>query len=296
MASPSVIERSGVAVATENTEIEEKAFLDQASIFFRSGYELARSATAAVIDAARRTSDTASAIREIITHLLGNDGKVSSEERKSVADGFFAILNEFWEFLPPHVSRTHFMYWLIRYSMRESSRSLPENKHDPVTIEQLQRLRHYVRYCSASYGKLAVGFMSRSVSTMIADKEEHKFANFVSKYTGVREEDVVHVESKGGLHRPVHYVVVDRARQKVVVVVRGSMTVSDLWTDLNCKPDTFIFHRKSYHVHSGMLQSARELDSEIRPVTIRKERACVNVSTALSENERNHSIDHDRTP
>jgi len=151
---------------------------------------------------------------------------------------------------------------------RQPKQALLENMDDPVTLEQLQLLRHYVRYCSASYGKLAVGFMARSMSRMIADKEGHKFQNFVSQYTGLQETDVIHVDAKGGLHRPVHYVAVDQAMGAIVVVLRGSMSISDVLTDLNCKPDQFIFRGQHYQVHRGILRSARELDIEIRPLVL----------------------------
>eukprot|EP00466_Bigelowiella_natans_P013282 jgi/Bigna1/136467/aug1.34_g11175 len=206
---------------TSNSPLLHRAssFLSSSYKLASKGYQLAKSATEAVMDAARRTSDTASAIRE--------------------------------------------------YSMsRQPKQALLENMEDPVTLEQLQLLRHYVRYCSASYGKLAVGFMARSMSRMIADKEGHKFQNFVSQYTGLQETDVIHVDAKGGLHRPVHYVAVDQAMGAIVVVLRGSMSISDVLTDLNCKPDQFIFRGQHYQVHRGILRSARELDIEIRPLVL----------------------------
>jgi len=265
--------------ALSNPELEStadsSALLGRASSILSSGYEymskgyeLAKSATEAVMDAARRTSDTANAIRQILTHLSGSDGKIDATEQREAIEGFSMILQEFWDYLPPHVSRMHFMFWLLRYAMQAPQIIPPEKKHDPVSLEELQLLRHYVRYCSASYGKLAVGFMSRSVSKMIAEKKDHQFEKFVSQYTGLAETDVIHVDSKGGLHRPVHYVAVDKAMQAVVVSLRGSMNMSDLLTDLNCKPDTFIYLGKSYHCHQGMLRSARELDIEIRPLVL----------------------------
>jgi len=105
---------------TSNSPLLHRAssFLSSSYKLASKGYQLAKSATEAVMDAARRTSDTASAIREVLIHLMGKDGKASPEERSSVIDGFSSILSEFWEYLPPHVSRTHFIYWLLRVSHR----------------------------------------------------------------------------------------------------------------------------------------------------------------------------------
>lgn len=246
--------------------------LDQAGSAFWSGFAYVARAGGkvwgSVASAARRTVGTASAIKTILTHIGGIDGGLSGADRREQLAGFRAIVHEFWAHLPPHVSRTSFVYWLFKLWLSGETSPPPTRLDDPVALKTLQTLRYMVRYCSASYGRLAVGFMNRSVSAMVDDDEGHRLERFVSQYTGVCEQDVVHVDAKGGLHRPVHYLCVDRARRVVVVTLRGSMSIADMLTDLNCEPDKFIYKGKEHPVHRGMMLSARSLDVEIRPMVL----------------------------
>ncbi|WIA34143.1 hypothetical protein OEZ86_012507 [Tetradesmus obliquus] len=56
--------------------------------------------------------------------------------------------------------------------------------------------------------------------------------------------------------RPCHYVAVDRARQCLVLGVRGSLEVGDLETDITAAPLAFEFQGVAGWVHEGLLAAA----------------------------------------
>ena len=52
---------------------------------------------------------------------------------------------------------------------------------------------------------------------------------------GIPVEDIVMAEWRSSVFRPCHYLAVDRARRRLVLVVRGSLELSDIATDLTAR-------------------------------------------------------------
>jgi len=70
----------------------------------------------------------------------------------------------------------------------------------------------------------------------------------------------------GELHLPGHMVAVDRTEGAVIVAMRGTCSLRDVLSDLDCQPETFSLGGGEGHAHAGMLSAARKLDELLSSV------------------------------
>lgn len=80
---------------------------------------------------------------------------------------------------------------------------------------------------------------------------------------GLRSSDLLHAqwrprreEGSGGPYTPAHYIVVDHAERAVVLVVRGSLDLSDVLTDLQVQPSRREEGLLGRGCHGGMARAA----------------------------------------
>lgn len=139
---------------------------------------------------------------------------------------------------------------------------------DPSAL--LDELEVAINYSRAAYGyAMAAGHLS-SIPKLLAmfggaaahfnpvtgaSVEANNEAIYL--FTGIPVEDIVMAEWRSSVFRPCHYVAVDRARRRLVLVVRGSLELSDIATDLTARPIEFDFGGGLQgHVHQGLMSAA----------------------------------------
>jgi hypothetical protein len=69
-------------------------------------------------------------------------------------------------------------------------------------------------------------------------------------------EDILKAEWSASDFRPCHYVALDRRARRIVISVRGSLEVSDLYTDVAAAPVAWEFNGTRGFVHEGLLSAA----------------------------------------
>ncbi|GAX74974.1 hypothetical protein CEUSTIGMA_g2420.t1 [Chlamydomonas eustigma] len=95
-------------------------------------------------------------------------------------------------------------------------------------------------------------------------KPAQTYTAAIVKFTGIAEGDILHVNWNSEAFRPVHFLAIDRAANKIVISIRGTINMSDLLTDMCGKPVRHEFTPTlSGYVHSGLLQSAQFVVSSV---------------------------------
>eukprot|EP00217_Crustomastix_stigmatica_P012788 CAMPEP_0183797628 /NCGR_PEP_ID=MMETSP0803_2-20130417/16442_1 /TAXON_ID=195967 /ORGANISM="Crustomastix stigmata, Strain CCMP3273" /LENGTH=573 /DNA_ID=CAMNT_0026042301 /DNA_START=93 /DNA_END=1814 /DNA_ORIENTATION=+ len=139
----------------------------------------------------------------------------------------------------------------------------------PLTSDEVHRVRGLLavkEFMEAAYGAVGMALSRLAANgrggeldyervldlrTLASDERLH-----LAEHTGIQPEDVLYSQETSTLRCPAHYVCVDRHRCRVVVVLRGTLSVRDLLTDLTARPLRVPPHGC---VHGGMFASAQEL-------------------------------------
>lgn len=108
-----------------------------------------------------------------------------------------------------------------------------------LSAEEILRLQHYARLAHGSY----------------CTSERELFER-----TSLYEGTVKRARWSSTQDRPAYFVAVDDVYCAVVVSIRGTDTIYDVFTDLSLQPAPFI----GGHAHSGMVRSALSLYDEVR--------------------------------
>jgi len=74
--------------------------------------------------------------------------------------------------------------------------------------------------------------------------------------SGLEARDLLKVEWSASDFQPCHYVALDRKARRIVIAVRGSLEVSDLYTDVAAAPVAWEFNGVRGFVHEGLLSAA----------------------------------------
>jgi hypothetical protein len=136
-------------------------------------------------------------------------------------------------------------------------------------VHAAQRFMHYA---SAAYGPDFLKLLGMARQHTLKDFEGTHHPNHVAfaRHIGIPLRDVVHSSyirpsgtplllTEPKLNPVVHYVCIDRTAKAVVLVLRGTLGLSDVLTDLLCTYADVRINGRLYRTHSGMLESARRL-------------------------------------
>ena len=150
----------------------------------------------------------------------------------------------------------------------------------------------FARFSLAAYGSKFIRFTSAASDTRAPPKEEggplDRHQSFTT-YTGLPDSTVLvssYVDPEGGAHMEghadagmplIHYISLDHESKAVVLTCRGTLGFEDVLIDMTCDYDTFLWQGKPYHVHKGMLASARRL------LTLHSGRIIATIKAALEE-------------
>ncbi|KAJ7523939.1 hypothetical protein O6H91_18G069400 [Diphasiastrum complanatum] len=107
-----------------------------------------------------------------------------------------------------------------------------------TSLKELQEIYHWLDWALAAY-----------------TKDLQTLANHLK----VKEEKIIKHVPTSEVLKPAFYIAVDDTRQCVVMSIRGTLTATDILTDLNPHSEQFV----GGYAHSGMLAAARSfMDSE----------------------------------
>jgi pimeloyl-ACP methyl ester carboxylesterase len=153
---------------------------------------------------------------------------------------------------------------------------------------QLLHLRRLIRLCTVSYGESLEKFLGLSSETPATrpsageGSTEHphpSHAFFASRGDLPPDSEILHSThtlrtlTSLGIYHPLLFILRDPSTKSIVVVIRGTLSFSDILCDLAATPTT----HGSGHMHSAFLAAAKMLVLENAPFM-------VNLQKALAEN------------
>jgi len=118
-------------------------------------------------------------------------------------------------------------------SKEASSSDINKNNVSMNEPELLCDLAHYAVFANAAYG-WKMGLFSRRPRI-------GNLAALTSK-TGIGRRDVIAAKWGSKTHRPAYFLVRDTTKQKIVLCIRGTLSATDILTNLCCTAENFFTH------------------------------------------------------
>mmetsp|Transcript_18150 Transcript_18150/g.32500 ORF Transcript_18150/g.32500 Transcript_18150/m.32500 type:complete len:517 (-) Transcript_18150:3989-5539(-) len=131
------------------------------------------------------------------------------------------------------------------------------------------------------YSKYSVGIYGKSLVNMLMNSQYMDlFKNIPAKqilatYAGIPEEDIVLVNSDSQPFMPSYAVCIDKAQRAIVIVIRGTLAITDCLTDLKADympysiVDPFTLEVKANGtVHEGMFKGALNVFNAVKPLVL----------------------------
>eukprot|EP00116_Pleurobrachia_bachei_P003945 sb/3464207/ len=139
-------------------------------------------------------------------------------------------------------------------------------KIEPETLADLSR---YIDFAAASYGVLFYPSHVKSVfqriftTTSFTSFHTSVSKDVISKMTGIPPDSIIVTQLKGeNPLRPGYYICVDKESQSVLLVIRGTLTLSDSLTDITCLSTEFL----GGFAHHGISASAVAIFRETKGI------------------------------
>jgi len=164
-----------------------------------------------------------------------------------------------------------------RYQARESHVDVDELNLPGVagnalpSRAELEEMEYCFRFANAAYGR----YLNPRHALVWGELRT------LSRLTHVPMEDIVHFQPTASPTHPANFVAIDHKNQKVVVGVRGTLSIGDTLTDLFACLDPVILERFRQEdvpenerrllagvAHAGQRRGARNLFMEIEPIVI----------------------------
>ena len=203
---------------------------------------------------------------------------------RKLAKFAFALLSsrKFWLSLPLDPSafflvgraHRHQHAWLVDHAKERcvTLGTMPSMLHDHGTL--LQDLVCGAIHSVSAYGyPMLAGHLDGALPFVrlhtrklrrfnsVGGISEAENTHSVSELSGVPQEYIFDINWRNAPFRPCYYVAADIANQCIVISVRGSLEMGDLWSDLNGWSQKVTFFGVDGWVHEGMMASARCLHS-----------------------------------
>lgn len=163
------------------------------------------------------------------------------------------------------VQATFSLAWMQEHSgIAEMCRKTsPVRKPDEAIMREG---RTWLKHASGIYGK-TVANVAVEVAYGAARTKFSSDMDFLCTVTGVPPEDVIMVNwTSDGTYGPAHGVLVDRKERQVVVIFRGTLTFSDLLTDMAMESTPFTCALGTGTGHIGWVSGAKRMCEKLRPV------------------------------
>jgi len=144
--------------------------------------------------------------------------------------------------------------------------------------ERLEEAKYFARYAIGAYGWMLYTFLNPCCVTKCSlcrcqlplqhlggercscQCDEAAFM----QYTGCFPEDILCAQLKSAVGKSVYYLSIDRLKKKLVLSIRGTLSIQDAVTDMNCEPSTLPELRGEHKGHRGIWNNVWNLRSEIR--------------------------------
>ena len=81
--------------------------------------------------------------------------------------------------------------------------------------------------------------------------------------TGLNGCDMLYISQASGLHQCTYFVGIDHVKKMLIIALRGTESISDAATDVNCIPTKLIEVDESCYAHNGMTETARAVFKQI---------------------------------
>ena len=202
-----------------------------------------------------------------------HDWVFSKENRKTINEltGFIKNCTKNLKKIPYHKI---WQYCIAFSSIQKIARQViwkAEIQHDNKFENSVVEMKYFCKYAIAIYGKLLVRVLIENKwgNLIISDTEDLIFC----KYVKINEELLIYSQMLSRKFIPCHTISVDHNKKAIVVSIRGTMSLFDCMTDLKSEyiPYTFVDYLSQENivtgsVHSGILQSALNINAEILPI------------------------------
>lgn len=149
---------------------------------------------------------------------------------------------------------------LLRKAFREAGGCWPSTGRT-VRAAELEDLAHFMRFASAAYGSLLTsisGMDARPIWRWLLPGPRRRAADAqeIRRYCSLEESELLHYSDGGrGAFHPAWFLAHDPATGAGVLAVRGTITLSDILTDVAGESAPF----EEGIAHRGFLSAAREL-------------------------------------
>jgi sn1-specific diacylglycerol lipase len=156
-------------------------------------------------------------------------------------------------------------------------------KFDPQQQQQQQPFHrdscYYMKYALAAYGWPLLMFMNLGTGlcrlapnchctccrthTTPSDNCLECHTSAILYQTGLNEDELIHVTFINKNGELPYFVAVDREKGKIIVSIRGTMSINDAMTDINAKPVLFGEPDKQLYAHQGIFKSASIIKTQL---------------------------------
>jgi hypothetical protein len=147
----------------------------------------------------------------------------------------------------------------IQASLDDHRRADVAFRSPPLTTEEeillLQESKRHLQYATAAYGtfqisasdslshqqqqQLQVQLVAEGILDDAMDQLQRRFKRRIAKYLGLPEEDILYMTSPGEeLSVIPHFVAVEKASKSLVLAIRGTNSLTDLFTDIDASTST----------------------------------------------------------
>ena len=158
----------------------------------------------------------------------------------------------------------------------------PLNFNDPQQEQSYRESCYYMKYALAAYGwpLLMLMHLGTGICRLTPNCRcctccrEHTTPNdhcvecntsAILHQTGLDRDEIIHATYHNKAYEPPYFVAVDRAKQSIIVSIRGTMSVSDALTDLTANPEEFgdPSEPEPLHAHGGIYKAAMYVKSQL---------------------------------
>mmetsp|Transcript_26843 Transcript_26843/g.48394 ORF Transcript_26843/g.48394 Transcript_26843/m.48394 type:complete len:377 (-) Transcript_26843:2-1132(-) len=161
---------------------------------------------------------------------------------------------------------------VVQKVARESVWSFQKDTEVPAQLRS-DEAGYYCKYAVAIYGKSLIDLLKSSKFLDLFNQSSPK--RILMAYTGIPEEDVVFIDSESQPFFPAYAVCIDRARESIVLVVRGTLSITDCLTDLKASyvPYSVVDPltqevKATGTVHEGIYKGACNVFNTVKPLLL----------------------------
>ena len=111
----------------------------------------------------------------------------------------------------------------------------------------IEKIYHFMKFACGAYGwALLNGYQGKNFF-----QSDHKA---MLNHCGLKQEDIICCQWQSYIHDPAHYMVLDHKTKSIIISIRGSLSLTDIITDINGHYTKFM----GGLTHHGILKAAKK--------------------------------------